>query len=216
MQDIRKLMIAWVGPRLRVLVRDKLDRRRLTNKDFSIISSNCIGGVICHDLGQRFLSPTVNLYFDAKDYINFLENIHYYLNCELEFLEQREVTYPVGRLDDIKIYFFHYKNNEDAKEKWNERKKRLNFNNLFIIMTDRDGCTKELIKRFDRLPYKNKIIFTAKPYPDIQSVVYVPGYEQENSVGLLTSIISITGTRAFAKKFNYIDWLNIRIRKQIE
>lgn len=59
----------------------------------------------------------------------------------------------------------HYKTFEDAKEKWDSRKNRLNYNNLFIICTDRDGCTYEQIKRFDQLTYKNKIMFTHKLYP---------------------------------------------------
>ena len=37
-------------------------RTKLKNKDFSIICSNCIGGIIYNRLGQKFLSPTINLW----------------------------------------------------------------------------------------------------------------------------------------------------------
>ena len=37
-------------------------RLRLKNKDFSILAPTCIGGVISHRLGLKFLSPTINLY----------------------------------------------------------------------------------------------------------------------------------------------------------
>ena len=30
-------------------------------------------GVLLHELGERFNSPTVNLFFGAEDYIKFLE-----------------------------------------------------------------------------------------------------------------------------------------------
>jgi uncharacterized protein (DUF1919 family) len=40
----------------------KAERSRLTNKEVTIFSSNCIGGVIYHDLGLRFMSPTINLF----------------------------------------------------------------------------------------------------------------------------------------------------------
>lgn len=37
------------------------NRLKLCIENFSIISSNCVGGVITHELGKRFLSPTINL-----------------------------------------------------------------------------------------------------------------------------------------------------------
>lgn len=43
-------------------------RFRLKNKDFSIISRNCIGGVMYHDLGLKCTSPTVNLFFYPDDF----------------------------------------------------------------------------------------------------------------------------------------------------
>lgn len=46
-------------------------KNKLLNDKFTIFSSNCTGGVISHDLGCRFYSPTVNFYFMAKDYVRF-------------------------------------------------------------------------------------------------------------------------------------------------
>lgn len=54
------------------------NRKRLKNKEISIISTNCIGGVLSHDLGLQFKSPTVNLFFRAEDFIKFCENLEYY------------------------------------------------------------------------------------------------------------------------------------------
>ena len=48
---VRKI---WVDPR---------NRRRLRNREFTILCNNCNAGVITHDLGQQFCSPTVNLFF---------------------------------------------------------------------------------------------------------------------------------------------------------
>lgn len=36
-------------------------RLRLENSDITILSNNCIGGIIYHKLGLRFKSPTINL-----------------------------------------------------------------------------------------------------------------------------------------------------------
>ena len=59
----------------RQLLRKKIDqynRDRLKydpDNPFSIISSNCVGGVISHDLGLRFESPTVNLFFYPDSFL---------------------------------------------------------------------------------------------------------------------------------------------------
>ena len=45
-----------------------------TDSEFTIISSNCIGGVIYSDLHRKFLSPTINLFFSAKDFLKFVFN----------------------------------------------------------------------------------------------------------------------------------------------
>ncbi|MDE6474829.1 MAG: DUF1919 domain-containing protein [Clostridia bacterium] len=66
----------------------------------------------------------------------------------------------VGILNnEIKINGIHYKTFEELKNKWNERKMRVNYNNIFIIGSYRDGCTDELVERFCALPYKNKVFF---------------------------------------------------------
>ena len=41
---------------------EKKNRRLLKNRDIPIISANCVGGVIYHDLGLAFNSPTINLF----------------------------------------------------------------------------------------------------------------------------------------------------------
>lgn len=139
--------------------RNKKRRERLINKNFTILSSECAGGVIYHDLGLKFDSPTINLWFKPNDYLLFLNNLNYYLNTNSLTEElNNDLAYPVGILGEgdkkIKLYFQHYENFQIAKEKWNVRKKRVHLNNLFIIMTDRDGATKEMLSEFDALMFK--------------------------------------------------------------
>jgi uncharacterized protein (DUF1919 family) len=64
-------------------------RARLRNQSPSIIANNCNGGVISHDLGLRFMSPTVNLYFQFPDYIRFLQRLDYYLSLPPEAMKPR-------------------------------------------------------------------------------------------------------------------------------
>ena len=163
---------------------NKRQVKRLTNKEFSLIASNCNGGCLLHDLGLRFNSPFVNLWVAPSDIVRLLSNIHYYLSCEIMFDVETDFAYPIGRLDDVKIYFQHYSTKEMAKKKWEERKKRIDFDNLFIMFTDRDGCNYQDLYDFDALSYKNKVVFTHVSYPELKSAYYIKGWENEKSVGV--------------------------------
>lgn len=60
-------------------------------------------------------------------------------------------------LADIEIRFNHYKTFEEAVEKWEERKRRINWDNLYVMAIDGDNCSEESLQRFDALPYKHKV-----------------------------------------------------------
>ena len=64
---------------------NKENRNRLVfdrENPFSIISSNCVGGVILHELGLKFNTPTINLFFVPRDYLEFIQNLKYYTTEE--------------------------------------------------------------------------------------------------------------------------------------
>lgn len=189
-------------------IRKRYLKSKNKNRDFTIFSSNCIGGVITSELGVRFNSPFVNLWLNAKDYLKFLKNPQKYLKCEMQFCKEKGINYPIGKLDDIKIYFFHYKTEQEAKCCWEKRKKRINFNNLYVIFTDRDNCEYSDLLEFDNLPYQNKIVFTHKIYNEIKSSVYIKGFESENQVGNLVALEGKIIKKHIYERFNYINWLN--------
>lgn len=176
----------------------KRNKRLHIDGDYSIISSNCIGGVLYHDCKKRFDSPFINLWIKPSDFIKMLKRLDYYLNCNLEFRDSGKNAYPIGFLDDICIFFQHYKSNDEARKKWEERKKRINYDKICVIMTERDGCTFDDLLEFDKLPFRRKVVFTHKDYPSIRSAFYIKGFENDNEVGSLTSFVpGKIGTRYF-------------------
>lgn len=192
--------------------RDRGYRQRYTNHDVSIISMNCTGGILYHDLGQQFLSPTVNLYMKAEHFIKFCERMEHYLAIE-HFVECKdpaivgERQYPVVWLDDILLYLVHYHNGiADAEAKWNSRKARINPDKIVILNNDREGMTPELLDRFEKLPYK-KVLFTHLPDPQHPSTHYLPGYERESCVGIVTDPIGWLGLRPI-DHFDWVEFLN--------
>lgn len=186
----------------------EIKRARLKNRTPSIIASNCIGTFIYYDMKLRFLSPTINLSFDMNDYVRFLENLKWYLDQPVVPFEDQRFSYPCGMIGDVEVRFNHYRSFEEAAEKWNERKRRIDWENLYIIDIDGDNCTYESMKRFDALPYKNKILLTHKPYPEFSSSYYLPGFERIEGVGRATDFDGGYVVRRFMDRFDYVDFLN--------
>lgn len=85
----------------------------------------------------------------------------------------------------------------------------MNYNNIFVLFTDRDGCTEEDLINFDNLPYRHKAVFVHKPHPNIKSAVYIRGFENENSVGMCMDYKN--GGNSYKKyydDFDYVGWFN--------
>ena len=104
-------------------------RRKLKNKDFTIICSNCIGGIIYNRLGLQFRSPTINMWMHQHDCIRLMKDLREYMNADLEFIDSK-YSYPVAKLKDITLYFNHCDTEEEARNDWNRRKQRINYDNL--------------------------------------------------------------------------------------
>lgn len=186
----------------------EIKRKKLNNSSPTIIASNCNGEFIYYDMKLKFLSPTINLSFDMNDYVKMLENLRWYMEQPILPYDDDRFEFPTGKLADIEIRFNHYNAFEEAVEKWEERKKRINWDNLFILGIDGDNCTYETMQRFDNLPFKNKVIFTHKPYPEIESAYYIPGFENEDGVGVLLYFKKQFLVRRYLDDFDYISFLN--------
>ena len=182
-------------------------RKNLKNKDFTFLASNCTAGIIYHRLGMKFLSPTINMFIWQDDFLKFVLDLPHYLDQKLRFIETDE-GYPVAMLDDIKLYFNHYKTNEEAEEKWEERKKRMNMDNLFILMCDRDGITDEDMLRLNEVNCRNKVVLTAKEHPEVDFAFQLPEYANEDYVGYYLGKNAITDKTVVEKHFDFVKWLN--------
>lgn len=68
-------------------------RRALTNSAPSFLCPNCIGGLLFHDLGLQFRSPTVNLMMYQTDFVKFVLNLDDYLEQKLIFLSIQSTAF---------------------------------------------------------------------------------------------------------------------------
>lgn len=194
---------------LNILCRKAINQskqKQLINQTPSVIASNCNGAFILHDLGLKFNSPFVNLYLEPTDFIRYLTEIKRYSKAQMTF-EKTDKSYPVGKLEDLTVHFMHYHSEAEAEAKWRERSARLDFDNLFVMMTDRDGCTYQNLQAFDNLPFKNKVVFTHKPYPEFKSAFYIKGFEKQGQVGDLYEYSGWFGKKYY-DEFDYVGWFN--------
>ena len=113
---------------------------RLKNNNFTLITNNCIGGIICHDLHQKFNSPTVNLDFDDDDFILFCKHLDAFLSSQIEQVSTQE-KFPV----------------------------RINWNNIYVVM-EGGFASEQNIRDFDELPFENKVIFLRDGYYSKNSI----------------------------------------------
>lgn len=153
-------------------------RPLLKNKEVSLISQNCIAGVFYNDMQMQFLSPTINLYFDCPDFVKFVLNLRFYMEQELR-MEWNE-TYPVGVLEDVRIHFMHYQTCTEAKEAWERRSKRINWENILILSTDMMNFSEEVFEKWKKIQYP-KLLFSAKKRDD-ESCIWYPEYEENGKV----------------------------------
>lgn len=186
-------------------LRLKNKKRKLKNLDVTILCSDCIGGVIYNDFNMRFNSPTVNLYIKPSDFIKFCADLDFYLNSELKFKENK--NHIVGLLNDVEIHFLHYKTFEEAKNKWLERSKRINKNNICLILTCKDGYALKDIKTFDKLNYKNKVVFVPEKYNNFNSSFYIKNSDSDSEIKFLGTKVNRFGKKLI-DNYDIVSFLN--------
>lgn len=184
--------------------RRKKYRKKLKNKDFSIICSNCIGGEIYNLLGEKFLSPTINMWQEQSDFIKFALDLKYYLEQPLEFIETNELT-PVAKCGDILLHFNHHDNAEDAEYDWNRRKHRINFDNIYIILYNRKLSLEE-IKKIEQAECKNIAVLTDKPLPLKYAVLMKPNLDRQYGDHFIDK--DRRGIYTYEKQWDFVEWLN--------
>lgn len=165
----------------------------IKNRDITIISNNCWGGFMYQSCALPYNSPFIGLYMYAPEYIAMLRNLKENLKQPIRFIKHNESKYKdivpeqylLGVLGNtgIEIVFMHYHLKEEVLEKWGRRLKRINWDNMIVKFSDTDyGCTDDLIEEFDRMPFRNKICFTASPHPNCQSVIPMNEYAGKSYV----------------------------------
>ena len=187
---------------------------KVKNESFSILSNNCLAGVIYKELGLKSLTPTINMNCFGMDYIEFLSNYEYYCSQEIrayttkEYIENPNLYHnfvPRGIINDkITFYFTHYKNEDEGIAVWKKGTEQMNCQNvvaLAALQSDEEAYA------FDKLPIKRKLGFYYKNL-GLDNVVYVDEWNDLNKRYHHAGDWSAFVVHYFSNSFEYISHIN--------
>lgn len=187
-------------------------RRRLKNTSPSLISQNCAGCMMLHDLGLRFNSPTVNLWMSDTDFIDYVNHLKEY-SAAVPSEAPDGHPYPVGRLcrdgGEIRIYFQHYSDFASAAAKWTERSKRIDYDNLFIIMGTGDTVEKHSVEAFEGIEYPHKVLLREKHETPSPSSFVTCMDKSLFTAGKYLRYIRRHSLRRYYDEFDFTEFINI-------
>ena len=184
-------------------------RRRVTNRRFLLLSSTCNGGLLLHDLGMPFNTPTVNMVFHSFEKV--CAEPERYLAMEPEPIEVPGARCPMFRLGDVTIEGTHYRDNEDFLTCWHRRVERFHAMRqegyeILLMTMESNLSEKDGMETFLKAPYR-KLCFTRDPHRTGPEFAYIParrrnGYRDPwRAAGLL-------GIRVFARAADIPAFLN--------
>lgn len=199
-------------------VRDIRERSKDIS-EFSLLTSDCMAGLIYHTMGRQFLSPTINLSITDADFLKLLTDMPYYFAQPIHFEEYED--YPLGIIGEdnreIRIKFEYYQTEQEAVRKWIERSQRL-LDSLYIVVADQNltDLDLEIFKNLqDYLPVRRKVMFTwNKERADGKEIFYVKPYGREHIKNW--SKLRKDGFRDYEMFFDYVKWLNMEDNFMLE
>lgn len=181
----RPLISAYLGiPPL------KNQRASVRDENFTLISNDCWGSGPYQHLGLMFRTPFIATRMMAPCYLELLRSLTHYVAAPAEFITTSRYDflnagrqadlgyYPIALLDGaIELHFMHEPDETTAWAKWERRRAKMNFDNLYIKFSqDPECCTDAMLEEFDRLDYPYKVCFTYRDYPEFRSTILVPDY----------------------------------------
>ena len=141
------------------------------------------GGSTLHALNLTFRSPFVNFFMQAPEFARMAAHLPEYLRQPVEldcfwWDEKNQKRYPRMRLGDVLLYANHYKTAAGFQEKWQARRARFCWDNVFVETVAADEHERQLA---EAIPYR-KVCFTAFP-TDAPFAVCLQRKPENESIG---------------------------------
>lgn len=155
----------------------------------TLITNNCWGGIIYNNYQMEFRSPTINLQILPEEFPDFCKHLKFYMKREL--IEYKNLSYwhedflhhmfgeelpncPLGLIGDIMVVFQHYETFDEAKELWNRRRERIDYDSIGYMFHVRDYTYSGPARDFIKLKLPNSVCATQEFYLDGSYSFHVP------------------------------------------
>ena len=190
-------------------------RKSRMNKNNSptIICNNCVGGVILHDLGLKFNTPTINtLFLSFDDFLYFVEHLKEFSELDVYELKQTEYPFPVGIQEHegrvVRVGFVHYASFDEGKAAWIKRMKRVNLDNTFVVYESQMISDEEL-DAFSSIKYP-KMVLSLTDKSRERKYSYYKGHQLYKNwfPGKILVYKGFFRTKRYLDDFDYISFLN--------
>lgn len=140
---------------------------RISQQNISVISNNCLAGLLYKNSNMKYQTPTVGLYFVGDAYKEFVEILisrslaesHYskikpeYLIFDLHF---NSFVYYCNKKP--KIVFLHYTDAVIAVDSWIDRLNRIKGRRYIFLFSVRDGVSEDDYLSINELHNKKMLI----------------------------------------------------------
>ncbi len=201
-------------------------RRRCKNRNFTILTPNCMAGLIYNRLGMRFCSPTIDTSMEIDDFIRFASNLDYYLGQDIIELVDNNLECPVGVIlgetpaENVRVNFVHYPSFEAGRNKWNQRKTRVVKDNLYIIVCDIDDIyekdyhrvgylSNNQLTRLENISCQNMALLTRSRERKQSYAHYIrPNYRRPYPLSYMNR--NVFGLNGFESHFDFVKFLNYK------
>jgi uncharacterized protein (DUF1919 family) len=185
--------------RARRLAFEPIDRWRVGDVPFCIISDDCWGAEVYRHLNRAYNTPFVGLMVGPDDYLRLLADLERYLAQPMTFRDEwghfAGRRYPVGLLDDVELHLLHYGSTEEAAEKWKRRVARIDHTHLAVKFdASKAGVRPRHVEMFHALPFPRKLVYAR---PGVRGTVTVSDW-------------TLDGAAMFARTqrtFDVVTWL---------
>lgn len=126
--------------------------RGLDREGYSLISNNCLAGILYEFAEMKKQTPTAGIFFWGRSFADFLLDLASGHPDRWQSLRPDELSYNDQRRswekdfgDRGALVFLHYETPELAVQKWNRRIQRIKERKLIAIVSLRDGITAQMI-----------------------------------------------------------------------
>lgn len=123
-------------------------------------------------LGIKRISPTINNVIWPKDFLKLCKEPYKYLYQDISFSHWAICSgkrIPVGRIKDIEVYFIHDNNADEAINRWNLFRKRINWKRLiYVFSEDTATISYPIAKEFCALNEKHMLILQKNMYCSLE------------------------------------------------